>query len=648
MSKCCPYRHASFISWRCLTSSRLFAISGCPSFSAFISQATLISNNCQRRLSSSPWVGAESARQAGTEGDAQTNLQQDLDSVNDTLAAEASGLNDRPFQPARFLQDGREQASRVSAHSSLIDKEGGGHGSQCERAALVKERSNKNKAVKRPRKRRHWSPFDEHGQADLYSLAVSLGGTVESSKTPVDDDKEAPPRTKISDHLPVSPLVKAMERTKARKLSPKGKEEEELANNPWANMLASPVRLCAATGVRLPRDLMVSWGLVKNPATEGVYFVPAELAELDSLKDKRRRPRPSASSSAEKANGAREFLSKSATDSAAFKVDENASKVTKPSPVVYMLPYLPLLHHLTLRFTSLQKDMVTRRSKPNAINSLLPWRLKARMDRASFYAERPVQAPPFSTSKEVANAQSPNSFQAVKWEVDIDRVMLRILRERVLAALEMLGNRNLNLWHQQRELVKAIRATRTSNASDEENSWRLLAGEHHMETLSETDMAPHVNGAQICLLVEFDSADPTLQHAIDSEDDQVGDQGTKPVSNNASPQDMSSSAATNERWSSSSSLEPPTIRLNQSDPVPLFSLNDLFDITYMSRFRYLASTVGVLAPRDLTAGNRNEDSYVLIVPAEAFGGKSVIEEIWRLWRFLGGRDKPDVWAWSLS
>ena len=82
------------------------------------------------------------------------------------------------------------------------------------------------------------------------------------------------------------------------------------------------------------------------------------------------------------------------------------------------------------------------------------------------------------------------------------------------------------------------------------------------------------------------------------------------------------------------------MEVDQSSNAPLFSLNDMFDIDYISRFRQLSATIGGLAPRDSAAGNTNGGSYVLIIPAKAFGGKSVIEEVWRLWRFCGGRRGP--------
>ena len=513
MTTCCPYRQISYASWRYLTFQRLLAASGYPPISQPISRHTVARDNCCRQASRSLGTGAESTRRERRVGEAQKCLYPNHDQDDDTKVAASESDPGRALQPEQVPQIDGEKISHVSNHVSLGSQEDGCTGDQGNGATTAEEKGNQNKALKRRLKRRQWSPHDEQGKDDLKSLAASLKGTSEPSERPIHDVTGAPAQDKISGRLPVSPLVEALEHKKATKSPPRGGKKEGLANNPWATMLASPMRLCSATGVRLPKDLLVPWGLVRKPATEEVYFMPTELAELDFLKDRRRSLEPSALSSAKRPKGRGICPSNPETGSYALKIQGGAtlngdeSKVEFPlnhhqknhteagrrhvdstmasqaskssslprsSPVVYILPFLPLLHHLTHRFTSLQKDMLTRQSKPNAINRLLPWRLKANIDHAKFYAEQRVNALPPATLKEPAKAPSPVSLQQVKWEVDIDVVMLRILRERLLAALEMLGNRNQKLWRRKCELVKAIRAIRTSHATTEEGAWRLL------------------------------------------------------------------------------------------------------------------------------------------------------------------------------
>jgi hypothetical protein len=112
---------------------------------------------------------------------------------------------------------------------------------------------------------------------------------------------------------------------------------------------------------------------------------------------------------------------------------------------------------------------------------------------------------------------------------------------------------------------------------------------------------------------------------------------TSQVSSSASSQSTNPLAGVGGRRREFSDLEPSTITVDQSCSVPLFSLNDLLDVDYISRFHQLSASISVLAPRKLVSGEGKGDAYVLVVPTKAFGGMSVIEEVWRLWRFLGGK-----------
>lgn len=88
--------------------------------------------------------------------------------------------------------------------------------------------------------------------------------------------------------LPQSPLLtKALSGVeKKRKKRPTQNDTDRLRLNPWAVALASPVRMCAVTGTRLPREFFTDWGLVQRPDDEGLWFMPVGLLrdELSSSK----------------------------------------------------------------------------------------------------------------------------------------------------------------------------------------------------------------------------------------------------------------------------------------------------------------------------------------------------------------------------
>ncbi|PKX91869.1 uncharacterized protein P174DRAFT_462376 [Aspergillus novofumigatus IBT 16806] len=94
---------------------------------------------------------------------------------------------------------------------------------------------------------------------------------------------EAPSQTaqsvRPSQLLPQSPLLtKALPGVeKKRKKRPTQSDADRLRLNPWAVALASPLRMCAVTGTRLPREFFTDWGLIHRPDDEGLWFMPVGL-----------------------------------------------------------------------------------------------------------------------------------------------------------------------------------------------------------------------------------------------------------------------------------------------------------------------------------------------------------------------------------
>ncbi|KAF2803706.1 uncharacterized protein BDZ99DRAFT_452746 [Mytilinidion resinicola] len=87
--------------------------------------------------------------------------------------------------------------------------------------------------------------------------------------------------------LPIPPVLKPM----AASIKPPWKEpkpdpdlnnltpfQKKLYQNPYAHALATPVRLCSATLLRLPSDLLLSMQVKLHPTTEAPWLVPAALA----------------------------------------------------------------------------------------------------------------------------------------------------------------------------------------------------------------------------------------------------------------------------------------------------------------------------------------------------------------------------------
>ncbi|KAB8258438.1 hypothetical protein BDV32DRAFT_125794 [Aspergillus pseudonomiae] len=85
---------------------------------------------------------------------------------------------------------------------------------------------------------------------------------------------------RLSQTLPQSPLMKTVHpnlEKKHKKRAAKPEDLEDLRRNPWAMALASPPRMCSATGTRIPRALLSDWGMLKRPKSDGLWFMPLGL-----------------------------------------------------------------------------------------------------------------------------------------------------------------------------------------------------------------------------------------------------------------------------------------------------------------------------------------------------------------------------------
>lgn len=95
----------------------------------------------------------------------------------------------------------------------------------------------------------------------------------------VKTDESYPTVFKPSERLPQSPIFRYIaEKDKPFKARPSDEAHTGLSGNPYAKMLASPIRACQATGVRLPRELLVGWNILRHPSRDINALVPTSLS----------------------------------------------------------------------------------------------------------------------------------------------------------------------------------------------------------------------------------------------------------------------------------------------------------------------------------------------------------------------------------
>ncbi|KAI1080725.1 hypothetical protein F5B20DRAFT_589103 [Whalleya microplaca] len=139
------------------------------------------------------------------------------------------------------------------------------------------------------------SPFDKLEPASYDADSIQS----DSSKRPLASDRDdafnIDPESKTVDtargKLPLSPIMDpsywaAKQRHRQMKPKPGRPQnplERQMRVNPFANALASSVRQCAVTRVRLPKFFLQDFRLVAHPETGDPWWVPRSLAKDEEL-----------------------------------------------------------------------------------------------------------------------------------------------------------------------------------------------------------------------------------------------------------------------------------------------------------------------------------------------------------------------------
>lgn len=223
------------------------------------------------------------------------------------------------------------------------------------------------------------------------------------------DSESVPP----SQRLPQSPLLAHPHRgaEKPRKRRPTTQEEVDLRKNPWAVMLASPVRMCSLSGARLPSALMGTWGFVRQPNVDKLYMLPVGLME-DSLQSK---GTPESTPSPEPAILDQEEVPKiepSALEQTSYNVPMIRTGTDKHSGRHLVLRIAELLPILLAITPSLSKNPKNRGKRPSMMR-LVPFRWK--------HPTGPISA---------------HEEQKLVWSVNTPEIVLHSMRDHVAKKLD--------------------------------------------------------------------------------------------------------------------------------------------------------------------------------------------------------------------
>lgn len=306
---------------------------------------------------------------------------------------------------------------------------------------LRKIRSEDGTDVEQTIEKKPWKPTSQEGLRDLQSLVQSLKEMSAQFKQ-VDQEGAArgtdPSSQQPDDYLelPTSPLEKHMAEKKKwhPKRRPTPEEKERLAHNPWAAMLAGPLRLDAASKARSPVALFMDLGHITNPKDGVTYLMPDDLADLEAF-DRRLK------------NGHRSAaLKRQAPDDAGEKI--------------HILPYKLLLEELTDAFLVWDNvNQVGRTKKGVVAKRLFPakWQEKAQKLEAYRSASKDywdIRAKQGETDdglhKRPKQAYDSNTLQ---WQPEIVERVPDIMRQRVLLAFNHIAQMQNQPKDKQRKLL---------------------------------------------------------------------------------------------------------------------------------------------------------------------------------------------------
>ena len=477
--------------------------------------------------------------------------------------------------------------------------------------------------------------------------------------------------------LPQSPILKKRLGRKEPRKREALPEERPLDYDPWAAMLAVPVRLCNVTRVRLPIPLLTNWDLVKHPESGDIYVLPDALADLDQLEQMGRRQleqserdqeeartrsqrlsdeqeltaRPQTEESEDHADleGLHSgFSSESVASSAPERLPETAfvpmartHLYPGKAPATRILASKQAIEALTdqLTYTERSSDpSKPRTTKPAAnVMRVLPQHWRERIGRAQHYE---------SNRKEVEKATGikdpmPESLEAtitprnLKWQPDIGDRLLDILRRRVIISIRRIMEHATSSPRK----VKQRSVTAVPQVLDvikNGGDWASVVGE-----LSKTELETPATDEDAFPVDIFpaERAAPSpyimprmLLYFCDPTSSSLSNLPTPPVPGRMSTVEKDESENASQK---PIPLLPPLIpatakAFQDGRHTPVFPVHALLDTE-----RYM-ELLQALKPYDSLFSSESAEQ-VISVRAVADYSDVLFTEIWRLWRYVGGR-----------
>lgn len=517
-----------------------------------------------------------------------------------------------------------------------------------------------------------WKPTTAQGVHDLAALVDAIKALAVQSK-PVNvehqEDAEDEGSTKeVVDEeggLPLSPLeILSGAHKRKRKRRPTKEELAELRSNPWAKMLAASVRQCMATRTRFPASLLLDIGQVVNPNDLEIYLMPDAMADLQEFNKRLQSGKMSKAISLKSGRGDK----------------------------LKMLPYKLIFEKLTDTFMAYDSKSKQSRTRSGAVSkALFPGRWVQNTEKVSAYNNASKEyyniAEKQGLEGEIHQRPKP-LFDAEKvlWQPAIVERIPNIMRQRILLCLKRLADIDSKYndgslkhlyrfeWPADAELDlsivdQALDTTRDFwNDMGDIEAEGAISGDSHeqgarvdgrapitvqpweLDTQATQPQSGHHTWIQGSFLLHLGPASIPNQYISTASDDTSSDFTETPPHSPSPP-------------AQHSKFIPPMMTIG-TYRLPVFNLYAMFGTQFIEVLSRLLTTYSIFRPDSAVVDNTTtttptthdtssdqtthhdpvpthlnpNTNFLVLVKSTAPCAHFLVQELWQLWRYLGGTD----------
>jgi len=474
------------------------------------------------------------------------------------------------------------------------------------------------------------------------------------------------------------------------------KDGTGLETNVWARILSSPIRACWSSGTRLPVALLSNWSLVRAPTSDSIYALPTELADLDAFEEKMAaemyKEQWKFKAQEWRADAKKRRATSDEVQSTEIVHQDSNVKDISTSPAkspgrrrrdpfsTRVFTYINYIRHLTAsiaknRTSNSWKDVDKNTPIPFDSGRLFSPKIRETLHTASHYeanrlkvalARKELEKPPHESDK--------FAFKTSYWQPDIDDRLTRILQKRLVLALrttvEVLDG-SLRKQLERRVLALPIprtgefRIQRRRGFSDALRGWRMDRQDgQSSEALDESPASEElIDEPAVNQTLDEETLPPPswlpgsiLLHIGKGNLDEL-----------MVPEITPSRALRHLPRLPKNSLIPTMVPVGGAYRIPAFSLHRFFTdsdhpddipdsatanlkelediINSCASFNLFAPTATRSPPATPTSplyspfpGSEQPlpENFFLLIKPFAGAQMNLIEEIWRLWRYMGG------------